>query len=130
MDEYTKFIEELKMKADLTDVVNKYTPVMRRGSNYFAVCPLHADKGPSFCIYPNSNSYYCFGCHAAGDVIKFVEEIERVDFKEAVEILAKKYNMEVPQFKGDKSLQGEKKKRDRIYAFYSHICEDLSKRGF
>ena len=116
MDEYTKFIEELKMKADLTDVVNKYTPVMRRGSNYFAVCPLHADKGPSFCIYPNSNSYYCFGCHAAGDVIKFVEEIERVDFKEAVEILAKKYNMEVPQFKGDKSLQGEKKKRDRIYA--------------
>lgn len=116
MDEYTKFLDELKQKADIIDIVNLYSPVQRRGINYFSSCPFHIDKSPSLCIYPNTNSFYCFSCHASGDVIKFVEEVERTDFKGAVEFLAKKYNMEIPTYKGDNSVAQAKKKRDRLHA--------------
>lgn len=116
MDEYTKFLEDLKQRADIVEVVSSYAQVQRRGSRFFACCPLHIEKTPSFCIYPDSNSYYCYGCHQAGDVIKFVEEIEKTDFKGAVEFLAKKYNMEIPQFTGNAQTAQLKKKRDRLYA--------------
>jgi len=117
MDEYSQFIEELKRKATIVDVASKYTQLVRRGARIMACCPLHVEKTPSFCLYENTNSYYCFGCHAAGDSIKLVEEMERTDFKGAVEILAQKYGMEVPTFKkGDmESLAALKKKKDRLY---------------
>lgn len=116
MDEYSKFLIDLKDKAKIVDIVAAYTPVTRSGAHYFACCPLHADRGPSFCMYEDTNSYYCFGCHKKGDAITFIEEMEKTDFKGAVEILAKKYNMEVPTFKGDDSIKQMKKKRDRLYA--------------
>ncbi len=116
MDEYSQFIEELKRKATIVDVASKYTQLVRRGARIMACCPLHVEKTPSFCLYENTNSYYCFGCHAAGDSIKLVEEMERTDFKGAVEILAQRYGMEVPTFKkGDmESLAALKKKKDRF----------------
>ena len=116
MDEYSKFLEELKQKADVVDIVSTYSQVTRRGVNYFACCPYHIEKTPSFCIYPASNSYYCFGCHEQGDVIKLVEDMEKLDFNGAIEFLAKKYNMEVPQRSGSNMTAQLKKKRDRLHA--------------
>ena len=115
MDEYSRFIDELKQRANIVDLVEQYSQVQRRGSRYFACCPLHVEKTPSFCIYPSTNSYYCFGCHKQGDAFTLIEEMEKTDFKGAVEFLAKKYNMEIPTFKGDDSLRKAKKKRDRLY---------------
>ena len=113
--DYQSFKEELKQKADLLDIVEKYAPVVRRGANYFAPCPLHADKTPSFCINPRTNTYKCFGCGKSGDVINFVQEVEKVDYTTAVEMLAKRYNMVVPTFKKDENFAKDKKKRDRLY---------------
>ncbi|MCR4875531.1 MAG: DNA primase [Clostridia bacterium] len=116
MDEYSRFLDELKQKADIVDIVSQYSQVTRKGAYYFACCPLHVEKTPSFCMYPSTNTYYCYGCHEKGDAIKFIEEIEKTDFKGAVEILAKKYNMEIPTFKSDNSIKEAKKKRDRLHA--------------
>ena len=113
--DYNSFKEELKQRADLVDIVAGYVPVTRRGSNYFACCPLHADTDPSFCINSIKNTYHCYGCGKSGDVINFVQEIEKVDYPTAVEMLAKKYNMTVPTFKKDINISKEKKKRDRLY---------------
>ena len=118
MDEYSRFIDELKQRANIVDLVEQYSQVQRRGSRYFACCPLHVEKTPSFCIYPDSNSYYCFGCHKQGDAFTLIEEMEKTDFKGAVEFLAKKYNMEIPTFKGDDSLR----KAKYIFSNMSKLC--------
>ena len=135
MDEYSRFIDELKQRANIVDLVEQYSQVQRRGSRYFACCPLHVEKTPSFCIYPDSNSYYCFGCHKQGDAFTLIEEMEKTDFKGAVEYLAKRYNMEIPEFKGDASLRQAKKKRDRLYEltketathYYNNLMSDKGK---
>ena len=117
MDDYAQFIEELKRRATIADVASRYTQLVRKGVRTMACCPLHVEKTPSFCIYEESNTYYCFGCHRAGDSIKLVEEMERTDFKGAVEILAHRYCLEVPKFNqaASASIAALKKKKDRLY---------------
>ena len=115
MDEYNKFLDDLKMKASITDVVSSYSPLVRKGGHYFCCCPLHVEKTPSFCLYENTNTFYCYGCHKQGDVISFIQDIEKTDFKGAVEFLANKYNMEVPKMKKGENFSANKKKRDRLY---------------
>ena len=114
-NEYTKFIEELRDKADILDIANGEAPLVRKGSHYFICCPFHPDKTASLCLYEQSNTYHCFGCHETGDVFKFIQNTQKTDFKGAVEYLARKYNMVVPEFKkGDKTSK-DKKKQERLF---------------
>lgn len=115
MDEYQKFLDDLKLRANITDVVSKYSQLVRKGGHYFCCCPLHVEKTPSFCLYEDSNTFNCFGCHKRGDVIEFIKDIEKTDFKGAVEFLANMYNMEVPKFKKGSGFNESKHKRDRLY---------------
>jgi DNA primase len=119
---WTEFLEQLKSKCGIVDVVRRYVGVEQKGRNFWACCPFHHEKTPSFSINPDG-FYYCFGCKEGGDVIKFVQTFESVDFMEAVKILAKSVSLEVPAFKEDKGAEDIKRKKE----LYGAICVDTAK---
>lgn len=96
--EFRNYISELKSRADIVSVISKYVQVSRRGRNFWACCPFHMEREPSFCIYEEDQSYHCYGCKEHGDAIRFVMKMENVEYLPAVEILAKSVNMPVPNF--------------------------------
>ncbi|MBQ3235184.1 MAG: DNA primase [Clostridia bacterium] len=116
-----KFIEELKSKNNIVDVVSRYCNLVRKGStNYWACCPLpgHTEKTPSFTVNEPGQFYHCFGCGKGGDVIKFIQEVETVDFFDAVKILAERVKMPIPEsdFKNEEQAKESRRKKDRLYA--------------
>ena len=90
------FLEELQLKTDIVDVVSSYVTLNKRGNRYWGLCPFHSEKTPSFSVLPERQMYYCFGCHKGGGVVNFVMEQESVGFVDAVEILARRAGLEVP----------------------------------
>ncbi|MEG1499899.1 MAG: CHC2 zinc finger domain-containing protein, partial [Clostridia bacterium] len=92
------WIESLKSKNNIVDIVSKYVHVERKGRTFWACCPFHHEKTPSFAINEYEQYYHCFGCSESGDVIRFVEKIESCDFMEAVKILAENVGMEIPKW--------------------------------
>lgn len=82
-------VDEIKQKLNIVDVINHYVPLKKRGRHYLACCPFHGEKTPSFTVSEDMQIYKCFGCGKAGDVFNFLEEYERIDFREALEELAK-----------------------------------------
>lgn len=109
------FIEQLKSKNDLVDVIGGYVHLEKKGANYWACCPFHHEKTPSFAVNAADQYYHCFGCGASGDVIKFIREIESVDFMDAVRILAERAKLPVPDFSYDTEQAARTKKlRDEV----------------
>ena len=98
------FLQELKSRCDITDVVSSYVTLKRRGRNYIGLCPFHNEKTPSFNIYPENGSFYCFGCNVGGDVITFIRRIENLDYMEAVRLLAQRAGLTVPENAVDDSM--------------------------
>ena len=111
---YTKWLDELKRKVDFVGIVSKYVQLQQRGRNFWGCCPFHHEKTPSFSIDPYEGFYHCFGCKEGGDVIRFVQKMENCSFPDAVAMLAKSCNMEVPIFKQDESVVQKKKEKDQI----------------
>jgi DNA primase len=97
------FIDELQSRTDIAEVISGYIPVKRAGRNFKALCPFHGEKTPSFMISPQKQIFHCFGCGEGGGAIQFLMLYEKITFVEAIEILAKRCGMEVPQQKDDKS---------------------------
>lgn len=91
------FIQELLMKNDIESVVSGYVALKRRGRNLVGLCPFHGEKTPSFNLYPETSSFYCFGCGAGGDVITFVKRIENLDYMDAIRFLADRAGMRLPE---------------------------------
>ena len=92
------FLQELVEKNDIVDVVGEYVRLTKRsGSNQFGLCPFHSEKTPSFSVSPDRQIYHCFGCGKGGGVINFIMEIENLSFPEAVEFLAKRVGMTMPE---------------------------------
>ena len=113
--EFAAFLRALKQKNDIVEVVRSYVAVDRKGGNYWACCPFHHEKTPSFAINEGDQFYHCFGCQESGDVIKFVQEIESTDFMGAVRILAARAKMTVPESNFDtEEAARKKKKRDAM----------------
>lgn len=98
------FIQELKFRNNIGDVVSSYVNLRRSGRNMVGLCPFHGEKTPSFHVYPDNGSFYCFGCHAGGDVITFVRKIEHLDYVEAVHFLADRAGMQVPERQVDDGM--------------------------
>ncbi len=117
-ESFSDFLRLLKEKCDITEVIGSYIKLERRGYNYWACCPFHHEKTPSFSINAADRYYHCFGCGASGDVITFVKEYENVDFAQAVQILASRVGLEVPAYdeKAAEEAAAKKKKRDRLSA--------------
>ncbi len=99
-----QFMQELKMRSDITDIVSSYVNLRRAGRNMVGLCPFHGEKTPSFNVYPENGSFYCFGCGVGGDVITFVRKIENLDYMEAVRFLAERAGMQVPESHVDDGL--------------------------
>ena len=126
-----EFLSEIKYRNDLGELASSYMQLKRRGRNLVGLCPFHGEKTPSFNIYTENGSFYCFGCGVGGDVITFVMKIENLDYIEAVKFLAQRAGMAMPEDDYDDSLG---RLRTRIYEanreaarfFYSKL---VSKEG-
>lgn len=119
------FLAELRMRCDITDIISGYVQLKKRGKNLVGLCPFHNEKTPSFTVYPENGSFYCFGCGAGGEVISFTRRIENLDFYEAVRFLCDRTGMTMPSDGFDDSMA---QKRKRIYemnreaARFFHEC--------
>lgn len=103
-----RFIQELLEKVDIEQVVSPYVNLKRRGKTLVGLCPFHNEKTPSFTVYPESHSFYCFGCGAGGDVISFVRRMENLDYVEAVKSVAQLAGVSMPEDGYDDSLSKQR----------------------
>jgi DNA primase len=94
--------------VDVVDLISQTVALKRRGRKFVGLCPFHQEKTPSFTVDPVKQAFYCFGCKASGSVFDFVMKRDRVEFKEALEILARSAGIELPQFGGNKTRSGER----------------------
>ena len=100
-----ELIEEIRANNDIVDVISQYVILKRSGRNFFGLCPFHKEKSPSFSVSPDKQIFHCFGCGVGGNVIHFVSKIESIDFKETLELLANRANIQLPtlsNFEDDK----------------------------
>ena len=91
------FIDDLRLQANILQVVQEYVPLKKAGRTYKGLCPFHSEKSPSFTVDPEKGFFHCFGCHAGGDVFKFLELHEKVAFPDAVRMLAQKFGLSLPE---------------------------------
>src|SRR3989338_7623638 len=91
-------LQEIQDRLNIVEVVGGYLSPKKAGRNFKGLCPFHSEKTPSFMIYPEKQFFICYGCGAAGDLTTFVMKHERMEFPEAVELLARKAGVPVPQF--------------------------------
>ena len=105
------FLQELKIKNPIEDIVSTYVNLKRAGRNRVGLCPFHGEKTPSLTVYPDNDSFFCFGCNVGGDTITFIKTIENLDYIEAVRFLAQRAGMTVPEGTYD---DGMSKMRQRI----------------
>lgn len=98
------FLEQLRANTDIESVISPYVNLRRRGKNLVGLCPFHNEKTPSFTVYPENGSFYCFGCGVGGDAITFVRRMENLDYMEAVKQLADRAGMALPEDGYDDTL--------------------------
>ncbi len=91
-----ELIEEVRNSNDIVDIISQYVVLKRSGRNFFGLCPFHKEKSPSFSVSPDKQIFHCFGCGAGGNVIHFVQKIENIDFRETMEMLAERANIQLP----------------------------------
>ena len=89
-------IEDIKFRCPIEDVISSYVTLKKAGNNYKGLCPFHSEKTPSFTVFPQTQSYYCFGCGAGGDVITFTMKNDNLDYADAVEALASRCGISLP----------------------------------
>ena len=97
MAEAGSFADRVKQQADIVRVVGEYVRLKKSGQNFIGLCPFHSEKTPSFAVHPVKQIYHCFGCGAGGDVFKFLMEMDKSDFPEAVRAVAEKCGIAIPQ---------------------------------
>lgn len=122
-----EIIEEIKYRVDIVDLISSYLPLKRAGSNYNGRCPFHSERTPSFTVFPSTKSFYCFGCGAGGDIITFIMKHENLDYHAALELLASRAGIRLPEEQDDRS-SSDAIKKERILAMnreaakFFHSC--------
>ena len=123
------WLTELERKCDLASIASNYLHLEQKGRRFWACCPFHSEKTPSFAINNDDGLYYCFGCKEAGNVIKFVQKMENLSFIDAVKFLAEKVGMEIPEFQGYEKTTANQKKKERLLSVldftYKHYVDNL-----
>lgn len=126
------FLEQIKTKVDIVDLISAYTSVQRKGRDYWACCPFHNEKTPSFQIRSDHQYYRCYGCGKHGNIFTFLTDYEQMSFVEAVETLAKRAGLELPAQINDPEAKARKEKQEKIYAvnretarfYYDNLFKD------
>ncbi|MDP2159247.1 MAG: CHC2 zinc finger domain-containing protein, partial [Flavobacterium sp.] len=98
MQDYKIFIDDLKNKVDIVEVIGSFIPLRKSGKNYLSLCPFHQEKTPSFVVNREKNLYHCFGCGKGGTVFNFIMDYEKLSFNESVQLLARRYGITLPAF--------------------------------
>ncbi len=111
-------IESLKNSIDIVDVIGSYIELRKAGANYKANCPFHGEKTPSFVVSPSKQIYHCFGCGVGGDSIKFVMELEKLSYPEAIEKLASMHNFSLTYTKGSSDYSDAKRVLEAVGQWY------------
>lgn len=109
------WLDELRDRADIVQVVSRYVQLTPKGGRYWGLCPFHGEKTPSFTVNPQRQMYYCFGCHAGGSAITFVMEMEHLEFMDAVKLLAEQVHMDMPQLAPSREDAESKSRKERLY---------------
>ncbi|HEX7279167.1 MAG TPA: DNA primase [Solirubrobacterales bacterium] len=129
-------VERVKQAADIVEVISAHTDLRRQGARYTGLCPFHEERTPSFSVEPQEKLYHCFGCGVGGDVIKFVEEKDGLNFAEAVELLADRYGVELERDQEDPRAEARRQRRrrleqllDRAAAFYANFLWESNEAG-
>ena len=125
-------IEEIKYKNDLESVISSYISLKRRGKNLIGLCPFHGEKTPSFTVYPDNGSFYCFGCKAGGDVFTFIKLIENLDYIDSVRLLAERCGVVITETDQDDSMHKLKNtiyeiNREAARFYYSNLFKPEGK---
>ena len=120
------FLMELRSRADIETIISSYVNIKRAGRISKGLCPFHGEKTPSFTVYPDTQSYYCFGCGSGGDVVTFIKNIENLDYLDAVKFLADRVGMDVPEENSYDNTLNKKRLRmleaNREAARFFHSC--------
>jgi DNA primase len=117
------FIDDLKRQADIVRVIQDYVQLKKKGANWMACCPFHKEKTPSFSVSSAKEIFYCFGCHKGGSVFNFVMEVERVNFPEAIKIVADKIGMPLPKMVDDGRFEARRQEADYVIQLNSWAME-------
>ena len=129
------FLQELKYKTDIEDIISTYVTLRKRGNTSVGLCPFHNEKTPSFTVYNDTQSFYCFGCGAGGDAIGFIKKIENLDYIDAVKMLAERAGMQMPQDGFDDSLSKKRRRileinRETAKFYHSYMMSPEGKVGY
>ncbi|HEU4738697.1 MAG TPA: DNA primase [Solirubrobacterales bacterium] len=129
-------VDRVKQAADIVEVISAHTDLRRQGARYVGLCPFHDERTPSFSVEPQEKLYHCFGCGVGGDVIKFVEEKDGLNFAEAVELLADRYGVELEREQEDPRAEARRQRRrrlqellDRAASFYANTLWESKEAG-
>ena len=119
-------VAEVKARLDLIEVISGYVSLHRAGRELSGLCPFHPEKTPSFTVNPERQVWYCHGCHEGGDLFKFIEQIERIDFRQALELLADRAGVELESGPNAGRGAGRRRRRSielntKAQAYYQHV---------
>lgn len=117
-----EWLSELLSKNDIVQVIGEYVTLTRKGSRFWASCPWHAERNPSFCVSPDKQMFYCFSCKKGGGVINFIMENEKLSYVEAVSLLAERVGMTLPEETGDEDYQKKKAYRKRLHGLMRELA--------
>lgn len=128
------FLQELRLKTDVVDLISSYVSLKKRGNTYVGLCPFHNEKTPSFTVYENTQSFYCFGCGAGGDGVSFMRKIENLDYIDAVKVLAQRAGMQMPNEGYDDSLSKKRRvilqiNRETARFYHNYMMSERGKVG-
>lgn len=129
------FIQQLKQYSDIERIISGYVPLSRKGRNLSGLCPFHSEKTPSFFVYPQTQSFYCFGCGAGGDVITFIRRIENLEYMEAVRFLAEKCGLTVPDSQQEDERAVQRRRileinREAARFFHAQLMSEQGKQAY
>lgn len=132
------FVEEVRQRNDIVDIISSSVNLKRSGSNYVGLCPFHNEKTASFSVSPGKQMYYCFGCGAGGNVFTFLMEYENLTFVEALEELAGRAGIELPQKSGSAEDRKRRNLRDAVLEvnkqaanfYYARLMSDKGRDGY
>ena len=110
-----EFVDRVRNASNIVDIARNYLPLRQKGQDFWACCPFHSEKTPSFAISAPKQFYYCYGCHESGNVFKFIMKMENLSWPEAVAMLAKKANLEIPQTADNEGWLKARQKRERLF---------------
>ena len=120
-----ELIEEVRSRNDIVDVISQYVRLSKKGSTYFGLCPFHNEKTGSFSVSPNKQMYYCFGCHAGGNVFTFLMQYENYTFGEAMEALAERAGVDLPKQEYTAAQRQEADRRARLSCCFAGSAENV-----